>query len=341
MPVINEVFDELNIFLYDDFMNGTFYLNNLSDSTDKQKNIDRLEKEQLKIKNEILEKEKLVKEFDKKIKKIKYDFENYKDSYFDKFTENKYSFISKAKYFIINNYLQNKETELVLNNNDDFITMKYNFNEFNLDFITEKIGYNPNENLPFEINILENSLILDFIHFNSLIEKINNSNNRYFAIEMIMHTSLLKSSHSVLFIFDKELKISFVFDSSGDLNYFNDIGLTTSIQVNEHLKNALTQYCNLINFNFISLDDININISLNNKINSKKQSDFFKGYCRAWTYYIQELIINNKNNFSFDLFEKLKEINKQNLDDYMEILEIFQNKLYDDFVSSNPQIKIT
>jgi len=329
-------------FQQDDLFNvfENYYLNEYNNFQIKPKidNSDKIQKiknQKDEIQKEIDDKQKLILKLDEDIKKLQYEG-MYESKHIEKLTKEKYDAISKLKYNYTNKMLKLQYPEYALNNNDNFITMKIDFLTQILEPVIESFGYKETENLPFEVNILDDSLVFDFIHFDSLADKINNTNNRYFAQEMIFHSQIKDSGHSVLIVFDKYLLTSYIIDSNGSLNYFDES--FHEIKISEVLKNGLSQYCNYIGYNFITLNDINIDLRLNEMIFSDKQSDFFRGYCRPWTYYIQNIIIQNRFDPSFNLIEKLKELNKQNLADLMEELEIFQNKFYDDIIKANPGV---
>lgn len=254
------------------------------------------------------------------------------------FNEHKYKFIASGKYLFFNNYLKKVYPNYALNNDDNFMTLKYEFNTFSLEPIAETFGYREDENMPFCVNILDDSLVFDFIHFESLQEKIYKCPNRYLALEITLVSNLKKDAHSVLFVFDKNLMTSFVIDSNGNkLEYFDDFQFNSALKISEHLKNALSQYSNMLGFNYVSLaDDLNIDLSINNFILNEKQKDFFKGYCRGWSYYFQGLIIKSEKNNSYDIIEEIKKINQENVSDLNVIIQNYQNSFFKEIIDMYP-----
>lgn len=277
-------------------------------------------------------------ELKKKDEAYKQKIDLYKIINDTQFNEHKYKFIASGKYLFFNNYLKKVYPSYSLNNDDNFITLKYDFNTFSLEPIAETFGYREDENVPFCVNILDDSLVFDFIHFESLQGKINNCPNRYLGLEITLISNLKKDAHSVLFVFDKNLMTSFVIDSNGNkLVYFDDFQFNSVLKISEHLKNALSQYSNMLGFNYVSLaDDLNIDLSINEFILNDKQKKFFKGYCRGWSYYFQAMIMKNEKNDSFDLLEEIKKINRENVSDLNEVIQNFQNSFFKEIIDMYP-----
>ncbi len=284
------------------------------------------------------------------------------------FTKEMYSTISKLKYKVINNVLKESKPGITIGKNDIFVTIRYD-KSFNFEFITTS-NYDSDESLPFHINIVKDFLISDFLEPSSLISKLNNigiSNNnsiytmrqRYCSFEMdLCANDLTKnidtknsvSLHSVLLVFDTLKHEAYICDSNSNMSYFdNHINFYDHIPVSVFIHNMMDEYCKLLNYKYIRLlEDSNINLCINTKINSQSQQDFFEGYCRGWTLYFQ-YILNNAES-TFEMLKYLKQISLTNKDVLNEVIELFQvyfwnitniaykispDKLIDDFTESS------
>ena len=182
-----------------------------------------------------------------------------------------------------------------------------------------------NDNLPFHITILDDSLLCNFISQESLLNKIFLEENRYISYLIDLVTETKKAGHACLFVIDKYKCETFVIDSNGSLDYFNDI--FEEYELNYFLHMAFEKYSNSIGFKYINLLENNINLKINVKINSKKQADFFLGYCKGWSLFFQYLL--NKSEPNFEIIDYLKILSSyKNLGPINELVEIFQVWFY-------------
>lgn len=228
------------------------------------------------------------------------------------FTEKIYDDICKIKYSQMNEYLGKMNKNYKLQSNDEFIIFKYVFHDNSIENITTNY-YLDNQNCPFHIDILDESLVCDFLHPESLKLKLTENNKRYYGLELVYNNSTLTTGHSVLFVFDTFLNMSYIIDSNYNNDFFDNI-VESSNCINEVCK----YYSSLIEYDFIDLHSLELAIDLNKRCYSQKP--FFKGYCRAYTLLFQYLIMTDDD---LDIIELLEKLNSMDIEVIMDMVENF------------------
>ena len=221
-----------------------------------------------------------------------------------KLTKKQYKTIVDAESENINNYYRQLNKNLEFNCDDIFIMLSFDDNIIDL-------KYSEFETIPFHITLnSDNHFWSTFMSSETALKKIDRSNLRYISYELILDDQIMNNhdfNHSVLFVFDSKLKISYIFDSNGDFNYFD----------NKKLNNCLESYSESLGYNFIDIRQIvmtNINIKIN-------QKNFIKGCCRSWTFFFQYILSNCSDDFPF--IEFLDEFCKNNIGILTDIIEKF------------------
>ncbi len=114
-------------------------------------------------------------------------------------------------------------------------------------------------------------------------------------------------------------------DPNGSMDFFNS--LTNDSRCDIYLHMIFESYAKKIGFEYIDLKNTGFNLIINIKINSKKQRDFFKGYCKGWALYFQYVLHEAQDDF--EMIEYLKKIaTYKNLGPINELVEIFQVWFY-------------
>lgn len=210
-----------------------------------------------------------------------------------------------------------------LNNTDDFITFKVNYNE-TIDIITQS-KYIKNESLPFHFNLLDDGILCDFIDATSLEDKLIKNSNRYMAWPVDFVSEIKKSGHSILAVFDKIKRTCYLLDPNGSLSYFDNDELGF-IDYKNLIHKTMEFYSNMLAYEYLILKDIGIDVCVNYKINSGYQQKFFSGYCKGWTLFFMIMLISSPNSFEFT--DYLKKFINLNINQINMMIEIFQVWLY-------------
>ena len=223
-------------------------------------------------------------------------------------TKKEYKTVVDAESEYINNYYRqlNKNLEF---NDDIFMIFSFDGKISNV----VNVEYSEYEIIPFHITLnSDNHLWCNFMSPNTLLNKIDKSNLRYISYELILDDQIIDKynfNHSVLFIFDSKLKISYIFDSNGNFNYFD----------NHQLNSCLELYSELLDYSFIDIRNaIEIKINVDIEINHRS---FIKGYCRCWTFFFQYILSNCSNDFQF--IEFIDEFCKSDVKLLTEIIKKF------------------
>jgi hypothetical protein len=224
-------------------------------------------------------------------------------------TKKEYKAVVDAEPEYINNYYRQLNKNLEFNYGDIFMIFSFNEQISN----TIDVEYSEYEIIPFHITLnSDNYLWCNFMSPNTLLNKIDKSNLRYISYELILDDQIMDNhnfNHSVLFIFDSKLKISYIFDSNGDFNYFD----------NHKLNSCLKSYSELLEYHFIDIRNVtNIKINVDVSINQKS---FIKGYCRSWTFLFQYILSNCSDNFQF--IEFINDLCKNDITILTKLIEKF------------------
>ena len=258
----------------------------------------------------------------------------------------------KAKY--LNNIISNYSPNMAFNNDDNFMTFTMTFDK-QFDYLTS-YNYDENEIIPFFITINKSNLICQFVEPLTMIQKLSKSDLRYLSYEVDFSDFMLKrsrSAHSVLLVFDQSTREMYILDSNGTLDYFDSyLGcldetsnqthqINTSNQTHPKIKNALLEsfrkYADMIGYKFKTNDELDLDLSINYRIKSTSQKDFFQGYCRAWSLYFQAILSNAP--YNFDAIRYLQQFSQYDLKLLNEIIEMFQVYIYNKYLKDTIAIE--
>lgn len=251
----------------------------------------------------------------------------------------------KAKYI---NYIASQYSPfMAFNNDDNFMTFTMSF-EKQFDYQTS-YTYDENETVPFFITINKTGLICQFVEPLTMIQKLSNSNMRYLSYEVDLSDIIFKksnSAHSVLVVFDQASRESYLLDSNGTLDYFdtfsgcldnNKLKNTYSTyykpsKIKDSLLESFKKYSDLIGYKFKTTEELNLDLSINCRIKSSSQKDFFQGYCRAWSLYFQAILSNAP--YDFDAIRYFQQFSQYDLILLNEIIEMFQVYIYNKYLKN-------
>jgi len=253
----------------------------------------------------------------------------------------------KAKY--LNNIISNYSPSMAFNNNDNFMTFTMSFDK-QFDYQTS-YNYDENEIIPFFITINKSNLICQFVEPLTIIKKLSKSDLRYLSYEVDFSDFMLKrtkSGHSVLLVFDQSTREIYILDSNGTLDYFDTFLGCLDNQINPRnptqppkIKSALLEsfrkYGDLIGYKFKTNDELDLDLSINYRIKSTSQKDFFQGYCRAWSLYFQAILSNAP--YNFDAIRYLQQFSQYDLKLLNEIIEMFQVYIYNKYLKDTIAIE--
>lgn len=224
-------------------------------------------------------------------------------------TKKEYKTVVDAESEYINCYYKQLNKNLEFNDGD--IIMIFSFDNQILNVIY--VEYSEYEIIPFHITLnSDNNLWCNFMSPETLLNKIDKSNLRYISYELILDDQIMENhifNHSVLFIFDSKFRISYIFDSNYDFDYFD----------NQKLNSCLKSYSKLLEYSFIDIKNmIKIKINIDIEINQKS---FVKGYCRSWTFLFQHILSNCSDDFHF--IEYINDFCKNDIKLLTEIIKKF------------------
>lgn len=254
--------------------------------------------------------------------KFIYDFDT-NPYLLEKFHSPIYNTISRLPYSIQQNIQKKYNRINCIDEKDDFITFKVNYNE-TIDIITQS-KYVKNESFPFHFNLVDDGILCDFIDTTSLEDKLFASSKRYMAFDVDFVSDLKDSGHSILVVFDKVKRTCYLLDSNGSLSYFDDKELGF-LDYKNLVHKTMEFYCNLLAYEYIILKNIGIDICINYKINTGYQQKFFEGYCKGWTLFFIIMLLNSPDTFEFT--DYLKKFKNYSINEINMIVEIFQVWLY-------------
>jgi len=256
----------------------------------------------------------------------------------------------KAKYlnYISSHYSPN----MAFNNDDNFMTFTMSFDK-HFDYQTS-YAYDEDETVPFFITINKTGLICQFVEPLTMIQKLSNCDLRYLSYEVDFSDFIFKksrSAHSVLVVFDQTLREMFLIDSNGTLDYFDTFSgclddkfihtnlayssyssYTKSSKIKKSLLESFRKYGDLIGYKFKTNEELNLDLSINCRIKSSSQKDFFQGYCRAWSLYFQAILSNAP--YNFDAIWYLQQFSNYDLKLLNEIIEMFQVYIYNKYLKN-------
>ncbi len=241
--------------------------------------------------------------------------------YLEEFDEKIYTILSSIPYTIVNSINKCITPWNSVHSTDMFLTFKMNRDTNSIDIITQS-EYIEGENFPFHFNFMDDGLICDFIDPTSFENKLMHSSKRYSCWDVDFVSDIKKSGHSIIIIFDTKTRTSYLLDSNGTLCYFNipELGIFNT----ELIHKTIEFYSNLLSYNYIRLDDLNINFKSNYKIISPFQKPFFNGYCKGWTLFFQYLLLVSPDNFDFiEFMKKFQEIDSSILNQLVEIFQVW------------------
>ncbi len=212
----------------------------------------------------------------------------------EQFTEKQYEFMRRMSYYALKKWYRQINYPFDIKNTDIFNIFKINFDN-TVEQITSCNCIEGENSYPFHITILDNSLLCNFISHESLLNKIFSNEKRYASFLVDLKTEAIEAGHNCLFVIDKLKTECYVIDSNGSLDYFND--LIDTHDVSYFLHKSFEDYASSIGFKYINLLERNINLKINVKIDSPKQAEFFRGYCKGWSLYFQYLLFKCDDNF--------------------------------------------
>jgi hypothetical protein len=184
-------------------------------------------------------------------------------NYLEELNEQIYNSIRRIPYTLINVINQQINPSNSVSTNDIFITFKMNQVDKSVEIITQS-EYVKGENFPFHFNLVEDGLLCDFVDPTTLETKLMNSPKRYLAWDVDFISSIRKSGHSIILIFDTKTKTGYLLDSNGTLDYFNHQEL--GIYFTDLIHQTMEFYLGLLGYTYIKLDDVNIKFKSNYKI---------------------------------------------------------------------------
>jgi hypothetical protein len=312
--------DDLSIFIKSDDLTFQNKVNNL-DTSDSEKDLSK------RLNN--------IEEYKKILPESLYVIidPNINNFFFDALEKYQYLCFASLPYKFINEIIEMINKNLIFTEYDNFITFKIDFENNEFEIITN-CNYNILETVPFIIQIIDSGLIFDWPDILTLENKLNSITNRYLSYELTLRYNKTSSAHSVLIVFDKLYRISYIVDSNGNLNFFdnvydNNLLVNSTKPISYFLHKAIEKYMNLIDYTYIKLNQSNefnlesINTQINIRINSDSQKNFFTGYCRGWTLLFQHILLTN-NDYSFDFINYLENFCEQNKKILNEIIELYQ-----------------
>ena len=222
-------------------------------------------------------------------------------------TKKEYKSVVDAESEDINNYYRQLNKNLQFGDGDMFMVFSFDDKISNI----VDVKYSEYEIIPFHVTLnSDNHLWCNFISSETLDNKINKSNLRYISYELILDDQIINNhnyNHSVLFIFDVKLRVSYIFDSNGDFEYFD----------NHKLNSCLETYSEMLGYSFVDIRDI-IECKINVEV---KHKSFVKGYCRSWTFFFQYILSNCSDDFQF--IEFLDDFCKNDIKVLTKIIEKF------------------
>ncbi len=246
----------------------------------------------------------------------------FNESFNNALSKDKYKLVATLKAKYLAEIIKLLQPSMVFDQSSLFNVIKMGFDS-NFEIVTN-YNFDTEESVPFHIQIIPNGLVCDFPEITTLRDKFSKYPYRYFSYEIVFVCPDKGSSHSVLFVFDLILSESYVVDSNGDLSYFDNIyRLNKHTPTRNYLHSALSTYSELIGFKYIKLSDKSIDTSINIRIRSQSQKNFFEGYCRGWTLFFQHILLT-KSDTSFDFPEFLEQFCSYDINILNEIVEIYQ-----------------
>jgi hypothetical protein len=210
-----------------------------------------------------------------------------------KFTLEMYNYILYLKFNSINKW--SKYNNLTTISNDD---------EFIIIFYDNKISYissyyKKHNVFPLKIIINKNQIIARLI--NNIIK-----DRRYISFIILVSD---KNYHVLNLIFDNYKLESYLIECQG--------------VIHEKIHKIMEYYVSSMGYKYKKLEILNIN----NKIKSKKQKSFFKGYCMGWSLFFKYLA--EKADINFEMTDYLLQLSLyKNKGPLFELIELFQVWFY-------------
>jgi hypothetical protein len=258
---------------------------------------------------------------------------NLNNFFFNALEEYQYLCFASLHYKFINEMIKMINQNIIFTEDDNFTTFKIDFENNEFEVITN-CNYDILETVPFHIQIINSGLIFDWPDILTLDKKLELITSRYLPYELTLTCDKDNSAHSVLIVFDKLYRISYIVDSNGNLNFFDNVydknhSKTNPEPISYFLHRAIEKYMNLIDYTYIKLDQStefnleSIDTEINIRIDSDSQKKFFIGYCRGWTLLFQHILLTNNDN-SFDFINYIENFCSQNKKILNEIVELYQ-----------------
>lgn len=250
----------------------------------------------------------------------------------DHLEKDQYDMICSLSNDKLNKWYKTKDFKCAIEKSDIFDISKLNFFGEFIEEITS-CEHTVENSFPFHVTILNDGLLTNFINPNSFLDKIFSTDKRYVSFIIDFVSDLKTVGHAALFVVDKFKGECYVIDPNGSMNYFNS--LIDDFKCDYFLHKIFESYAKKIGFEYVDLINKDIDLVINIKINSKKQRDFFKGYCKGWALYFQYVLHEAPDDF--EMVTYLKNLATYvNLGPMNELVEIFQVW----FINENEKIRL-